>query len=280
MTSADEAPRPLLEEVTEQDASPSVKLIYREIQELSGARMPALIFRRLAVRPDALEWLWRSLQPLLQDGSLQESARLLMSQLEFPQASELIEATVVLREGGHDGLSTVHAILRTYNRVNPINLLIVKIALLLLDGSARPSCHRQTHPLPYQLSPIPEPLPIWAMEPDCRDTVLELAAFVPVSSDGVLVPTMYRHLARWPDIFSLAAEYIKSRLMDGSIQRCAGQLSHEADFVASVLCAGPANQVAPQGDLISFVKNASAPFLTSIPQLSVVGKLLEAKLYQ
>ncbi|CAN5518788.1 hypothetical protein BH11PSE7_BH11PSE7_32260 [soil metagenome] len=268
----------LLPEVALDTAPPRVRLIYREIQDLSGARMPALIFRRLAVRPPALEWVWQSLNPVLRDGWLQDQARLLMEQLKFPPTPQLLAIASGVDVGEQD-LATVQKILKTYNRVNPINLLVVKTALLLL-GPVSSNCfdHRRLL-LPPELAPIPDPLSLEEIEPTCRQIVLELSSFVPASSDGILVPTLYRHLARWPELFSQLAAPIKQRLVDGTLQSCADHFSSTADTVASKLCT--TNSGLEVGmDLKVFVKMACEPFLTSIPQLSVIGKMLETEIFR
>jgi hypothetical protein len=267
-----------LQEVNVRDAPPQVQSLFREITDFSGVNMPALIFRRLAVRPDALAWVWESARPLLADGCLQECARLLMAHAQTPPALGLPPCTPADFDGDLRDKASAQAILMTYNRINPINLLIVKNGLLLLAGTASSAVSRSSAELPLPLPGIPDPVPLEKMDPETRRIVLQLGAHIPASKDGVLVPTLYRHLSRWPALLARLAIPILARLQDGSLDHFARQFSESADLAARQLLP-TIRPSAPDPDLKRFVDCACMPFLTSIPQLAMVGKMLEQGLF-
>lgn len=243
--------------------------------------MPALIIRRLAVHPEALEWVWRSARPLMECGALQAVASSLMDAIPVASTEGLRLAAQVLSSTDPQRSETVRSILRTYNRVNPINLFVVQMALHNVTSTAR----GQKVPMdvscaPSPLPAIPEPIPVADMEPDTRELVLLLGSFIPSSEEGRLVPTMYRHLARWPTLLASVAPEIYRRLDDGTIPQIAGHFSSEAKSRAAELAASsPAVPLELTPQLKDFVARACAPFLVSIPQLAVVGKMLELSLF-
>ena len=59
-----------LAELPEPDAAGALGDIYAAIRRTTEAPLVPLIYRHLATFPDALEWMWRVLGPLMESGEL------------------------------------------------------------------------------------------------------------------------------------------------------------------------------------------------------------------
>ena len=62
------APTETLPELTEADAPPTVRAVYRGLREGASSPITALIWRHIATHPGLIEASWVSLEPLFASG--------------------------------------------------------------------------------------------------------------------------------------------------------------------------------------------------------------------
>ena len=76
-----------MREISESEATGIVAQVYRDIREVQGLAIVNLIWRRLAVRPEALEWAWSAARPLYESGAAHRHAVVLAESLDLPRAT-------------------------------------------------------------------------------------------------------------------------------------------------------------------------------------------------
>jgi len=161
-----------------------------------------LIFRHLATFPQALPWCWQALKPLYIDGTIDAQADLLRRALCFPVAAKISRESLINVGLSDIDLQTIRMILRSYERSNAMNLVAFSALLAKLNG------HQATEPAdistPAQRTGVqgqmPKPLSLADMSEPTRALALRLAS---LGGADPIMPTMYRHLAHWPQYLSL-----------------------------------------------------------------------------
>lgn len=283
-SSAVAAPSRRLAELPESQAAGEVRDIYAAIKRLSGVPMVALIYRHLATIPGALEWSWRLIEPVMQDGSLQRRAWRLAARATIERHVGIPRAA--LRACGIDEADerAIVAVLDAYNRANPVNILALRCLALQLSGEAVDSGATSTaQPMPPWLAPAePPPLPEMidpqAMSPPVRELVLRLTS--QDEADGaVLWPSLYRHLARWPVMLGYASLLVLPEI--GEIDAVAWQLRLDIDKAAAQLAqhiVRPSDLAPPEGEPAQRLHAAIGQFSQRIPEMVVIGTVLRRAL--
>jgi hypothetical protein len=269
---------PHLPELAERDADPGTGAVYGELKRLGGVPMVALIFRHLATLPGGLGWAWAAIGPAWRSGALQETAWDVArrSPLE-PLAPIPREALDVLGVDGA-GLEEVHAVLRAYNRANPVNLLSVLCLSRLAAGAAASPALPALAPRPWQppaVSPPLVPMAELATLPPALARLLDLVADPGGAGRPRLVPSLYRHLLHRPGLLALVVTLLQPRLRDGSITRSSeaiqAAMNAAADRIVPTLSAPPAPHPGVQPALQRFGGGV-------IARMIVVGALIERAL--
>lgn len=261
----------LLAELPERDATGPVKDIYEEMKRLGGVPMVALIFRHLATRPGALEWLWDAIGPAWRSGRLQQAAWRIAREAPLEAIAPLPRPA--LRAFGIDegGEREVRDVLVAYNRANPENMLTILCALRLLPG-ARASGALESRPwTPPPARAIVPMIDVRAMPREVSD-VLDLVAAPGEPGGPRVVQSLYRHFGHRPAFLAAAITLLRARFDDGSIDRSVegihAAMSREAEAIVPSLSAPPC----PQPSIESVCSRFSGRV---IPQMIVVGRLLE-----
>ena len=76
-------------EITEKEATGEVAEIYQDIRETMNMPFPQTIWRNLATKEGALQWVWYSLKPIYQSGAVAHYASELRSSLDVPSVSTI-----------------------------------------------------------------------------------------------------------------------------------------------------------------------------------------------
>ncbi|MBO6522049.1 MAG: hypothetical protein JJ900_17645 [Rhodospirillales bacterium] len=270
-----------LPEVAVRDAPPKIATIYERIMETTGVGSPALIYRHFAVFPGLLEWVWETVGPEL------ESGRAISYALDAVSRTPVVPLPAVniadMRADGVDAEAhrTVDAMLATYNRMNPVNLSLITAIRDLVNPTAAPADVPPPPPAPAAptASPmkLPAPVNLQEMPDDLRETVLALSAAIP-SPGTQVIPTLYRHLAIWPDFLRRLAPGLLEAMSRGDVEKQMDTLNaNMRPLIADV--AGRARDAAapPLDDPAAMVRTLDS-FLYTIPQLVVVGTALRAAL--
>ena len=269
-----------LAEIPEAAATGSVAAIYAELRKLSGAPVVALIFRHLATHPGLLEQIWDSLAPLMQTGLLQETAWKITSESVpadlIPSINGDVRVAVGLeRETPQGVLNAIDA----YNRVNPVNLLIMLSLLKRLElssTSAKPIASRTwTPPQPISgaLSTMVRPVDIPL---NLRQLINDMG-FGDRSKLDSVVPSLFRHLAVEPGLLGLLHVVLTPKFRDGSLKAATdalyGKMRDAAGELALHLRPMPllATLPAPADTIRTFTS-------TWIPLMTIVGTALRRSL--
>lgn len=189
-------------EISEADAPEPIREIYMDIRACLGAPMVNLVYRHMATIPGCLEWGWGTLRPLFASGMIPDAAAAITRDVKFPPAA-LIPPTVLSAAVPNEAnRSAIAATLDGYNLANPMNVIALEVLRLSLAqgpvGEIAPFEARAPAPavaLPAMVDPA-------QVEPE----QMKLLARQGTGQDGGVVPSLYRHLAHWPDLLQLVAD--------------------------------------------------------------------------
>ncbi|MBI1398018.1 MAG: hypothetical protein GC151_18750 [Betaproteobacteria bacterium] len=271
-------------EVAVADANAETAAIFDRIMTCSGTGTPALIFRHFAVFPGLLDWAWRAIGDEFDGGrivlhaldAVARTPRVALPRVEHP----------ALVAAGLDGpdRALLAGMLRSYNRMNPMNHgLIAAIRDLIARPQAEaeavaplpPPSRRTLEPCPK----LPPPVKVRDMPADLQQTVAALGAAIPDAHTG-MVPTLYRHLALWPDLLRLLAPGILEAVRIGEVPARTHALEREmTPLVQHVIARARAKGLppAPLADPEAMTRTLDT-FLFAIPHMTVVGTAIEASL--
>ncbi|WP_043364394.1 hypothetical protein [Belnapia sp. F-4-1] len=192
-----------LAELREADAPPAIAAIYDRLRTASGVPLVNLIHRHLATLNGVLPWLWHAIRPPLEDGSLAGARARLAAAIPLPALDP------------RPADPTILDLVETYNRGNLTNLI-------LLTALRRALAQDPPHPgpppprlAPEPMLPTPPPLPrLDALPPSTAALVTGLAA----RHGAGVVPSLYLHLAHWPDFLAALPTRAAALLDPAAIQ--------------------------------------------------------------
>lgn len=271
-----------LPEVAVADADAATHAIYESIMKHSGTGTPALIFRHFAVFPGLLEWTWRAV------GDDIRSGQVLLHSLDAVARTPRVELPPVgaeaLAAAGVDaaGQALLGAIFANYNRMNPMNYSFISAIRDLIARPDAPADEAATLPPPAAKTPqpcpaLPPPVNVAEMPDDLQQGVMQLSAAIPRAGAPV-VPTLYRHLAIWPDLLRRLVPALLHAIERGDVTARVRELETEMNpLVASVTMRARQKHLppAPLENPKAMVRTLDS-FLVAIPQMIVIGAALEA----
>lgn len=266
-----------LPEVPLSAASGEIRDIYDAIAQALGVRLVNLVYRHLATVPGALEWAWGTVGPAFLDGRLAaESGALvrLVAEAGPPRGAVVLSAAGV-RGGDADA---VVATLEAYNRANPMNAISLQVvALALADG--RPAARL---PTTADGPPLPELLPIAPLDdlPGPTRALLETLARQATGGRSPVVPSLFRHLADWPDLLDALADWLRPVAGGGTIDALSGSIFDAAAAAARRVYAGlppPAPGAGvPDAASRATLEETVRVFPPAICRMIVIGALLRS----
>lgn len=280
---ADEAER--LAEVPEHAATGALAAIYEDIKRQLQAPMVNLVYRHLATVPGGLEWAWASIRPVIVDGTVARAAQHLADAAQRQPLPEL--PVTALRALGVDREAErqITDILGAYNRANPRNLVSVCCLLLLLE---RGDEHGGGLPVPKLRGTgtdgSPGVVPRLPAMIDPREMDATTAALVADFSghrrdgDRVIVPSLFRHLARWPQFLAVAWTLLRPLAASGVIEAAADDVAQRAHAVARQITADADGRLPrlrlPSPDTRPQLAHQLATFVPTISTMVEIGALL------
>lgn len=217
-----------LAEIREADAPAAIAAVYAGLRGGVGVAQVNLIWRHAAALPGVLEWLWAQARPALASGAAAGARDRIAARVAVP---------VLPRMPAPGGVA---ALVETYNRGNLTNLAVLTAIRRRVEGAAA-GVAGVAAPVGAML-PTPPPLPrLGDLPPDLAAMVRALAARHGLS-DGSVVPSLYLHLATWPDVLAaLPGLLAPLRIADA---RDAVVAAAEAEAPGLIAALGPA-PVAP-----------------------------------
>lgn len=270
-----------LPEISAADASFDTKEIYDQIMTLTGVGSPALIYRHFAVFPGFLEWVWDIIGPELQNGHLVREAPAAVRRMEpisLPSMSKQDLADCGLSTSDIQLLAAMFA---TYNRMNPVNLGLITAIRMIIAGQVDKTKKIVSLPSAAPAEPattmkLPAPINLGDMDTDVQETLLDISSSIP-NTNGVVIPTLYRHLAIWPDLMRRLAPGIADAIASGDVHKKMEKTKETIDPLTQEIIGralarnlGPA----PVPDPAKMVETLDS-FLVTIPQLIVLTLGLE-----
>lgn len=246
--------------------------------------MVALIYRHLATHDGVLEWSWRVLAPAMRSGALSAAAQpAAAAPFDAALAPLTPEAAKALGLKPMD-LAAIAYIATAYNTANPHNIIAVRLLMAVLatdqaGGSAGAPAGQPVARLQFPVLP-----PLVQLE-DMPPALAERLGRLRVASDDGsrgIVPTLYRHLAHWPDYLTASAAALEPLFKSGDIAAAASNIAREADVAAARLSGELAAHDSPPGRPTGAARAALLAtldaFAATIPEMIAVGRLLTSAL--
>lgn len=266
-----------LPEIPEAQADGQIAAIYADIRDTQRLGLVNLIWRHLATRPDALEWVWQRLRPVYATGAAAQEAHVLGESLLLPRLAPVPAAAFHALGLSEAARASIISLIDTYNRGNSLNL----VALSALNAEPEPA-HA---PKPEDVGPPenepPPPIPaLCALDPEVRALVLELNRFGTQGARAPIVASLYRHLGLWPAYLAFAWAQLAPSALDGSLDETINSLRDTtrpyARRAATVIDTGVP---APSREIQHFAEQAIEYFLaTAIARMVPIGLMLKRTL--
>lgn len=205
-------------EIPESEATGTVRELYDDMKATMNIGMINLIYRRMATADGLLEWVWDAVRPVLASGDVERAALLLESGLDWPSMPEIPAPALPLLGLGSPEIDTLIRVLDDYNRGNSLNLfLLTAFAERLKSGGSWEEVPDATVDVP---SAKPQDLPpIVAMSDMSKETAsLVRVLSAPIAlANKPMIPSLFRHLARWPGYLALVSPHIIHMIGSGKL---------------------------------------------------------------
>ena len=190
--------------VTEQNAEGQVAEIYQDIRATLGVPVVNLIWRHLATFPGALEWSWASVKPLYEENIIHAEASALRRKISVPVDVGL--SPLHLKASGltEDDIYSIKVVLDSYHKSNAMNLISLSSLLAKLNGKSSNSANYIDLLDSVESKGVdgrmPELIPLLSMPESIRNLVMDINK---IGGREQILPSMYRHLANWPQFLAL-----------------------------------------------------------------------------
>lgn len=256
-------------EIAEADAEGRIAELYADIRATAGLPMVNMLYRRMAAQPACLEWVWATVRPALVSGAAGAAAAALRAHIEAACAA----GTLPRIAGTPAEPGTVAAIIEAYNRANPKNVVLMAACAAARDGVPGTAAPLPSAPALAPLPGLPAMIAPADMDPVARDAIARLTAH---RSGTPSVPSIYRHLARWPDWLARVADGFTPLLADGTVAARVAGAREEAARLGPALATPPGPP--PGGKAGMLLDDILAHFPANMSEMGVVGVMLAAAL--
>jgi hypothetical protein len=265
----------LLAELSEDQATGKIAVIYDEIRRLSGVPYVSSLQRYLATMPGVLEWAWTAVRPAMVSGVIPETGWRLADHVRLTPLPEVSTATRAVWRLDRTAETTIRAIAENFVRVSPVNLMTgACLRALLTEPSPNGPGIVETWSPPAMLPPMPGNVDPNTLQPDDRAVLMRFATDV----DGApFIPALYRQLARFPAFLSWLADELVPRLTAPETNTA------RAAFRAAALAAAPAivarlpglpSGPVPDGETTRRVLATIDRYAETSPEMTMFGRLV------
>ena len=231
--------------ITEDQASGEIAQLYEDIRRSLGVPVVNLIWRHLATIPGALPWAWNSLKPLYANGAITNAAASLRSSLRPESNLGISSSTLKSVSLSSDDLRSITVVLNSYERSNSLNLIALNALLAKIDGvedHTQDGLAQVTADDGLVHGEMPELLVLSNMEASVRELVEDLSR---IGGRSDILPSMYRHLAHWPQYLGLLHVLLKTIETESGLESQIVNTIEETRAAAVQLLPQLANDVEP-----------------------------------
>jgi hypothetical protein len=246
--------------ISEAEATGRTAEIFADIREVMQIPLITSIWRVLADFDGGLEAAWTATRPIYETGQPDAALQKLKAQAGFPVPAPLSVGRLESAGVPAEELPAIRAIIDAYNRSNGMNL--VALTALVADPSSKPSSYAT--PPPH--APWPTLRPLLAQEEIEPETwaLLQRVKLLGASGAKSSVATLWRHIAHWPGLLSVALESYEPMQRDGVI----GRASEQVFEIARAEAVGMAHLKASTADIPAdawqaIVRYVDGPFRVS-----------------
>lgn len=261
-------------EITEKEATGEVAEIYQDIRETMNMPFPQTIWRNLATKEGALQWVWYSLKPIYQSGAVAHYASELRSSLDVPSISTIPDSAFNVLGISDQDRQHISEFLDSLNFGNSQN--IIGLSALYSDplDEVTTKTFKKSEKRKYSdLPPLIDLDTLGKNEKKLFDLISQIGQDVSVG----FPPAWSRGLARWPTLLPVVWNTLSMIDADGRLEQLK-QKSRDEAFKNSSILASQINRIdRPEvGDqVLEQLKNLTQG---GIPRALPVGLLLHKML--
>ena len=251
-----------LVEIREAEAPPDIAAIYAALNEGIGIGQVNLIWRHAAALPGVLDWLWAQAAPALASGVAAAARDRITAAITLPSSAP---APAAVPAG-------IAALVEVYHRGNTTTLGLLTAILLRQQGMApgAPMVPAARGPM----LPTPPPLPRLAALPPVLQAQIHALTAAHGLSDGAVVPSLYLHLALWPDFLTRLPDMLAPLRADGGLVHWRNVAVEAAHLAAPGLIAALGAAPTPPSALPEFLTRLEVFVREVIPGMVPVGIFL------
>ncbi len=268
----------LVAEIPEEAATGEIARIYDEMRIYCAVPYVSTLQRHVATMPGCLEWMWAALRPAFVSGDIPETAWRLAGSVEVAPLPPLSDSALRVFGVDEPAAETIRAVCELFVRVSPINLLFAACVRRLLEGEtgqgqgASPAAWTPPAPVPA-LPPMADPV---ALAPDPAAVLLQLGDAAP--GGAIVVPGLYRFLARWPGYLAHIATELGPRFHDPATRSAcdaiANRITDAAPEILSRLPAFADGPPPPDAAQTTAILAALDHYKGTSPEMVIFGTLL------
>jgi hypothetical protein len=274
----------LLPELAEADATGELAAIYGEFRAFARVPYVSLIYRHLATMEGVLPLLWWAVRPAFASGALADAGAALMDGATLPKITPIAGVEWQSVGLGAREQAAIANLLDGYNRANPINLVFVRLIETMLAGGvpAAPGTWlkpgRPERAVRKIILPLPPMPPSAAIPPALAERLARLTQF-PEAEAGLLVPSLYRHLAHWPDFLALLPGRLEPAFAHGWAARAGAAYDRAArTSVAEIWPLLSVNVLPLAPERRARLADTLTAFGRLLPEIIAVGRLIRLTL--
>ena len=261
-------------EITEKEATGEVAEIYQDIRETMNMPFPQTIWRNLATKEGALQWVWYSLKPIYQSGAVAYYASELRSSLDVPSVSTIPDSAFNILGISDQDRQHISEFLDSLNFGNSQN--IIGLSALYSDPSGEVTTKTFKKPEKRKYSDLPPLIDLDTLgrnEKKLFDLISQIGQDVSVG----FPPAWSRGLARWPTLLPVIWNTLSMIDADGRLEELKQKSRTEAFKNSSVL-ASQINRINPPEAGDQVVEQLKKLTKGGIPRALPVGLLLHKML--
>ena len=207
---------PRLTEIREDDATLEIAALYADIRRCMRLPLVNLIYRHLATLPGVLPEVWSRVRTMMLSGRLEAAMGRLLRELPVIEVADFRATadTAIERDDRH----AVERVLQAYNRGNSLNLIALVAVRLMAREPGRDFVRIAKDPPSYEGLQLPALKNFSDLDAKMSQQITSIALLH--GGGRRVVPSLYLHLANWPNVLATVCDGLRPRLQDGSVDRC------------------------------------------------------------